>query len=78
MNLFYIFTTEEKELLENIGIKLEDRNYYKEELRKFKVMIEEFIMCHSVKNGDVEKYINQYNSIINKITEYLYKINIIK
>ena len=73
MNLFYIFTTEEKVLLENIGIKIEDRIYSKEELRKFKVIIEEFIMCHSVKNGDVGKYINQYNGIINKITEYLYK-----
>ena len=75
MNLFYIFTTEEKLSLENIGIKIEDKNYRKEELRKFKVIIEEFIMCHSVKNGDIEKYISQYNNILSTISKYLYENN---
>lgn len=32
--------------------------------------IEEFIMSHSTKNGDISKYSSQYNSILSKINYY--------
>jgi len=71
MNLFCIFSTEEKELLKTIGIIIENRDYKIEEIIKIRVTIEEFLMNHSVKNGDVGKYINKYNSILNKVMKCL-------
>ena len=60
---------EEKELLKSIGINIEDREYNNEELRKCEMNIEEFIMSHSSKNGDIGKYVNKYGSILNKIVK---------
>lgn len=67
MNLFEKCTTKEKELLKDIGISLENKDYTSEELRSCEISIEEFIMSHSSKNGDIAKYANKYNSILNKI-----------
>lgn len=67
MNLLNKCTTNELKLLENIGINIEDKEYSKEELRKYENEIEEFIMSHSTKNGDISRFINQYNGILNII-----------
>ena len=71
MNLMKQFSKEEIKLLSNAGINVEDREYSKEELRKCEMNIEEFIMSHSSKNGDISKLSNQYHNIldtfINKI-----------
>ena len=67
MNLAKEFTTSEISLLKKIEIDIEDREYSKEELRKYEISIEDFIMSHSSKNGDISKYINQYSNILNKI-----------
>ncbi|MCI9039872.1 MAG: hypothetical protein HFJ29_08500 [Clostridia bacterium] len=71
MNLKKEFKNEEIELLQVAGINVEDREYSKEELRKCEMNIEEFIMSHSSKNGDISKLSNQYHNIldtfINKI-----------
>ena len=69
MNLSKEFTTNEIKLLKNIGINIEDKDYSNEELRKYEISIEEFIMSHSSKNGDIGKYTNQYSSILNKIVK---------
>jgi len=61
------FSKEEIELLNNAGINVEDRDYNKEELRKCELEIEEFIMSHSTKNGDITKLNNQYNGILDTI-----------
>ncbi len=65
MNLKKQFKNEEIELLQIAGINVEDREYSKEELRKCEMNIEEFIMSHSSKNGDISKLSNQYSGILN-------------
>lgn len=67
MNLVEKCTTNEIKLLNNIGIKIEDRDYTVEEIRRYESTIEEFIMSHSTKNGDINKFINQYNGILNTL-----------
>ena len=63
------FSKEEIELLNNAGINVEDRDYNKEELRKCELEIEEFIMSHSTKNGDIAQLSNQYSSILNTLVK---------
>lgn len=48
----------EIKLLENIGINIEDKEYTNEELRRYENQIEDFIMNHSTKNGDISKLSN--------------------
>lgn len=67
MNLMKQFSKEEIKLLSNAGINVEDIDYNKEELRKYELEIEEFIMSHSTKNGDITKLNNQYNGILDTI-----------
>lgn len=67
MNLRSKCTTNEIKLLEKIGINIEDKDYTREELRKYEVSIEEFIMSHSTKNGDISKLSNQYNNILDTL-----------
>lgn len=69
MNLLNKCTTNEIKLLENIGINVENKEYTNEELRRYEREIEEFIMSHSTKNGDISKYSSQYNSILSKIAK---------
>ncbi len=67
MNLKKQFKDKEIELLQVAGINVEDREYSKEELRKCEMSIEEFIMSHSSKNGDISKLSNQYSGILNAL-----------
>ena len=45
-----------------------NKDYSKEELKKCQLQIEEYIISHSSKNGDIDKLSNQYSSIF-KIIE---------
>ncbi len=67
MNLLNNCTTNEIRLLEKAGINIEDREYTKEELRKCELSIEEFIMNHSTKNGNIDTLCNQYHSVLNTL-----------
>lgn len=53
-------------LIEKAGIKVENRDYTIEELKKYETAITEFIMSYSSKNGDISKLSNEYNSIFTK------------
>ncbi len=64
MNLKRELKKDEIELLQVAGINVEDREYSEEEIRKCERDIEEFIMSHSSKNGDISKLSNQYYNII--------------
>lgn len=64
MNLKKEFENEEIKLLQEAGINVEDRDYSKEEIRRCEINIEEFIMLHSSKNGDISKLSNQYCNIL--------------
>lgn len=65
MNLYNEFSANEMKLMNNIGIVIEDREYRQEELKRYEVDIEDFIMSHSSKNGDISKANTQYNNILN-------------
>lgn len=69
MNLFKEFNSNEKELLNKLDLSVEDREYNKEELRRYENNIEEYIMSKSSKNGDITKSINEYSSILDKIVK---------
>lgn len=69
MNLLNRCTTKEIKLLENIGLNVENKDYTNEELRRYESQIEDFIMSHSTKNGDISKLSNQYNSILNTLVK---------
>lgn len=64
MNLLSKFKKEEIKLLEDVGLNVENKEYTKEELRKYEMSIGEFIINHSSKNGDITKLINQYDGIL--------------
>ena len=67
MNLLKECNENEIKLLNDIGIVLEDKEYRDEELTRCEIRIEEFIMDHSSKNNDMNKAMNLYSSILNKI-----------
>jgi len=67
MNLKKNLNEKEINLLEKAGIYIEDRDYNKEELKRYAFDIQDYIMSHSLKNGDINKYNLAYNSIFNKI-----------
>lgn len=63
MNLLNECTKNEIELLKKAGIKVENKDYTPEELKKCESEITEYIMSHSSKNGDISKLSNYYSSI---------------
>lgn len=63
MNLLNERTKKEIELIEKAGIKIENRDYTTEELKRCETEITEYIMSHSSKNGDISKLSNQYSGI---------------
>ena len=63
MNLLNECTKTEIELLKKAGIKVENKDYTLEELKKCRTEITEYIMSHSSKNGDISKLSNEYRSI---------------
>lgn len=69
MNLLNKCTTKEIKLLENIGINVENKEYTNEELRRCESQIEDFIMSHSTKNGDISRLSNKYSSILNTLVK---------
>ena len=63
MNLLNNCTKNEINLIEKAGIKIENRDYTSEELKRCRTEITEYIMSHSSKNGDISKLSNEYNGI---------------
>ena len=69
MYLMDKITTNEIKLLNNIGIEVKNKKYTNEELKRIESSILDFIWSHSTKNNDINKYNNQYKSVLNKISE---------
>ena len=63
MNLLNECTKNEIELIEKAGVKIEDKDYTSEELKRCETEITEYIMSHSSKNGDISKLSNEYSEI---------------
>ena len=67
MNLLNELSENETNLLKNIGIKIEDRNYNQDEAKLIENDIIEDIFRRSSKNGDIQKAHEQYSNIIEKL-----------
>ena len=67
MNLANKYTSNEKELLKNVGINIENREYTSEELKQCERQITEYIMKQSTKDGSVLRLLSQYNGILNDL-----------
>ena len=63
MNLLNECTKNEINLIETAGIKVENKDYTADELKKCVREITEYIMSQSSKNGDISKLSNEYRSI---------------
>lgn len=65
MNLYKEMSKNEIKLLENAGIKVEDKDYTTDELKKCENDIVEYIMLQSSKN--IDNYRNKYYDILRRI-----------
>lgn len=70
MNFKMDLSTNQKYLLEQIDIKVENRKYTKEEIKDCIDSIANHIMSKSTKNGDLDKEIIKYNGLINLLVKY--------
>ncbi len=64
MNLGTDLSKKNQEVLQEIGIKSENREYSKEEIKSFSNIIGEHIYSQSSKNGDMEKAFDIYGDIL--------------
>ncbi len=67
MNLTNELTTNEREILKDIGIIIEEREYREEEIEKYKFKSWEYIISHSTKNNDINRLSRTFNNIWSKI-----------
>lgn len=63
MNLYNKINNREMELLKDVGIKIEDKEYLEEDFKRIEQQIVEYIMSASSKNGDIDKLRNKYEGI---------------
>ena len=71
MNLQTELTKNEINLLNKIGLNIENKDYNKEELRQYESYIEDYIMNHSSKNQDIQNLIIKYNNILERIINFI-------
>lgn len=67
MNLYKVMNEKEIKLLENAGIKVEDKDYIQEDVKIMEQHLIDFVMSASSKNGDIDRLRNQYDSIFRMI-----------
>ena len=67
MNLLNELSKNETNLLKNIGINIEDRNYNQDEARLIENNILEDIWRRSSKNGDIQRANEEYSNILTKL-----------
>lgn len=67
MNLYKVMNEKEIKLLENAGIKVEDKDYVQEDVKKMEQHLIDFVMSASSKNGDIDRLRNQYDCIFRMI-----------
>lgn len=67
MNLKVELNEKEIKLLEKAGIYIENRDYDKDEMKRYAFNIQEYIISHSSKNGDINKISLQYNQILDTL-----------
>lgn len=65
MNLKIDLTEKNQQLLQELGIKIEDKAYSRDEIKSFTNKIGEYIFSQSTKNGDLSKATEKYNDVLN-------------
>lgn len=70
MNFKTDLSNSNQELLSQLGIKIEDRNYSIEEIKKCENNIATHIMSKSLKNMDLAKESIKYNNLMNILARY--------
>ena len=65
MNLKLDLTEKNQQLLHEIGIESENREYSKEEIQTFSNSIGDFIFSKSSKNGDIANATAKYSDLLN-------------
>lgn len=65
MNLKLDLTKKNQQLLHEIGIESEDREYSKDEIKIFSNSIGDYIFSKSSKNGDIAKTLDKYGDVLN-------------
>ena len=68
MNLYEVMNDREIKLPENVGIKVEDKDYAQEDFKIIEHQVVDFIMSASTKNGEIDKLRNQYEGIFKILT----------
>lgn len=67
MNLYEVMNDKEIKLLNDAGIKVEDKEYLQEDFNRMEQQLVEYIMFASSKNGEIDERRNQYESIFRVI-----------
>lgn len=67
MNFKIDLTTKQQELLKQLNIIIENRDYSTEEIKQCENVITSHIMSQSSKNGDLSREIFKYNEIVDKL-----------
>ena len=65
MNLKLDLTEKNQQLLHEIGIESENREYSKEEIKTFSNSIGDFIFSESSNNGNIAKATARYGDLLN-------------
>lgn len=65
MNYAKDFSTEQQQLIKNLDICIENREYTSEEIKHDLSTIANYVMSKSSKNGDLLNEMNRYNSVMN-------------
>ena len=65
MNLENDLSKKNKELLQEIGIKSENREYSKDEIKSFSNIIGVYIFSMSSNNGDIGTALTKYGDVLN-------------
>lgn len=64
MNLKTDLSNENQKLLYELGIKSENREYSKDEIKNLSSSIGDYIFSQSSKNNDIEKAIDEYGDLL--------------
>lgn len=70
MVLKEVYNTTEIQRLEDIGIRIENKDYNKSECRLIENQIEEYIINKSTKGGEISKLSNEFHNILNKLIKF--------
>lgn len=70
MNFKTDLSNANQELLSQLGVEIEDRNYSTEEIKKYENNIATHIMSKSLKNMDLAKESVKYSNLMNILTRY--------